>query len=289
MTGYVVEVSPVKVAKTSGKPYFMMEIQTAEKLNRALSFSPSKRRLFNELCADRRGCVINNVKSGKDTLYVNEYSTVVEKKLGFNHYPKVKYMTIGEVINQVPTDAKVNVRGVVLLQEVRSVRVRSEDVNIREGHLVDESSRIKLALWREYCELLENRAVYDLKNLVKMKYSGEIRLQSLHNTTYALSEVQIEEYDPLPVLEDKVLFNATVAAVEAAARNCTECNKPISDGNDKELLVKCGNCCKVMMRTSLKRKKMHYIIINSGENEYDKRKLSCHHEQLQTCFPEKIR
>ena len=44
--------------------------------------------------------------------------------------------------------------------------LKGEDVSIREGYLVDETSRNKLTLWREYCNLLDNRSTYDLKNVV---------------------------------------------------------------------------------------------------------------------------
>ena len=182
ITGYVVDVSTVKVAKSSGKPYFWLEIQTADKIDSALCFSPSKRKLFNELCSERRGCSINNVKAGNHTFYVNDYSTVEEKDLGFVYSTDIDYLTVEQVINQVALDTKVNVRGVVLLQPIHSVRVGDdEDVSIRDGHLVAENASIKLTLWREYCELFEHETTYDFKNLLKMKYSGEIRLQSLYN------------------------------------------------------------------------------------------------------------
>ena len=262
-----------------------MEIQTAQKIDDALCFSPSERRLFNELCADHRGCVIDNVKEGKDIMFINDYSTVVEKELGFSQNPSVEYLSIDQVINSVSVDSKVNVRGVVVLDHVRTVRVQGEDVDIREGYLVDETSRIKLTLWREYCNLFENRSTYNLKNVSKMKYSGEIRLQTLHNTTYLLSDVQIEDYDEILVVEEQVLSNATISSVESSPLHCSECNKPLIPENKEDQLVNCLNCSKVMLHSSLKRKKVHFIIV--GGEGLEKRKLSLHDEQLQLCFPEK--
>ena len=131
-----------------------------------LCFSLAKRRLFNELSAERHGCVINSRKAGKDAICINDYSTVEEKELGFFQDPGVEYMSINDVINQVALDSKVNVRGVVILDQTRTVRAHGEDVSIREGYLVDETSRNKLTLWREYRNLLDNRSTYDLKNVV---------------------------------------------------------------------------------------------------------------------------
>ena len=278
----MVDVSPVKVAK-SGKQYFRLEIQTAKKVDDALCFSPSKRRLFDELCVQRSGCVINNVKKGKDTLYVNDYSTVEKKELGFSQNPAVEYMRIEQVINQVALDSKVNVKGLVILDDVRIVRVHGEDVNIREGHLVDETSRIKITLWREYCDL-ENNTTYNLRNVAKMKYSGEIQLQTLHNTTFSLSSEQIEEYEEIPIVEDVNLSNVSIGSIEASPPYCPECSKPVVHPNKDDLLVTCSNCSKVMLFSNLKRKKSHFIIVGNG---LEKRKMSVHEDLLQVCFPEK--
>ena len=211
----------------------------------------------NELCHERKGCTINNVKSGKDVLYVKDYSTIQEKELGFPQRPDVNYMTVAQVINQVAVDNKVNVRGVVILDEIRNVRVRDEDVSIREGYLVDGNNRIKLTLWREYCDLLENRSTYDLRNLLKMKYSGELRLQSLHNTSYSRSVEQIEDYQGIPVVEGLVLANVKIDSIESSLPLCPKCNKPI-DHDKQKAIVKCGNCLKVVLSSSLKRRKKSF-------------------------------
>ena len=136
-------------------------------------------------------------------------------------------MSINQVINQVALDSKVNVRVVVILDQTRTVRAHGEDVSIREGYLVDETSRIKLTLRREYFHLLDNRSTYDLKNVVKMKYSGEIKLQTLHNTTFSLSRQQIEDYGATPVAEEQVLLDTTISSVEPSPLYCPECNKSV--------------------------------------------------------------
>ena len=112
------------------------------------------------------------------------------------------------------------------------MRVRDEDVSIRDGYLVDGNNRIKLTLWREYCDTLENRSTYDLRNLLKMKYSGEVRLQSLHNTSYSRSVEQIEDYQGIPVVEHLVLANVKIDSIESSLPLCPEFNKPID--HDKQ-------------------------------------------------------
>ena len=120
-----------------------------------------------------------------------------------------------------------------------------------------------------------------MKNVSKIKYSGEIRIQTLHNTTYSLSEVQIHDYVEIPVEEEQVLPNVAVTMVEVVPLQCKECHKPLAQPKKKDdLLVTCNNCSKVMLCASLKRKKVHYINVGG-------RKLSLHDEQLQLCFPEK--
>ena len=112
-------------------------------------------------------------------------------------------MTVSKVLNEMPLDSKVNMREVAILDETRIITTsNNEDIFIHMGHFLDETDNITLTLWREYCPLLKNRVSDDLQNVVKMKYSGEIRLQTC--TTYMVSEEQIEEYN-MPNIYDSRL------------------------------------------------------------------------------------
>ena len=276
--------SPVKTAK-SGKPYFRAEVQGAEKVENVVCFSPSKRRLFNELSFEGKGCIINNVKSAKDCIYVNDYSTVQEKELGFVQNPSVDYLNISQVLNEVPLDNKVHVRGVAVLEEARTVMSNGEEIHIREGFLVDENQKIPLTLWREYCALIDSRTTYNFKNLVKMKYASEIRLQTSHNTSYEISAEQIENYAEIPIILDIDMDAVQFVSIECGGYHCIECKKPVAEDTKEDLVIKCTNCNKVMLIKSLKRKKIHAVFVGEGA---ERLKLYVHEELLQLCFPDKL-
>ena len=79
---------------------------------------------------------------------------------------------------------KVNVRAAIELEETR--HLTGDEVPIRDGHLIDKTGSIKLTLWREYSEI-ESGKTYEFLHLMKLKYAGEVVLQSVNTTTYTVS------------------------------------------------------------------------------------------------------
>ena len=93
------------------------------------------------------------------------------------------YHTLHEVINEVPVDTRVNVRGLVMLSDTKTVIVGQNQVPIREGYIVDETGQMKITLWQEYTGI-ENGKTYDFLQLSKIRYGSQVILQSVHLTSY---------------------------------------------------------------------------------------------------------
>ena len=181
------------MSRTKCKPYFNLDLQMEDKTEPAVCFSPSKKLLMDDLMVNRKGCMLSNVFRSPDnkSIFMNDYSKMVPFELGFDQTMEQNFLSIKKVITEIPINSKVNVSAVAFLKESRAVVVSDEDVPIREGFLADESGFIKLTLWRNYAELTSD-LTYDFKNLLKITYGGEDRLQSIHATTYSLAGEQLD-------------------------------------------------------------------------------------------------
>ena len=156
------------------RDYFNVDIETQTDIRKAICFSPSKRKLFEEAALNRSGCEIQNAHDNADkTLFVSDYSTVKTADLGFPRTNSYKYLTVSEVINEVQVDQKVNVRGLVVLNDTKYVTVAGKnDVPIREGHIIDETASMKITVWREYINI-PNNVTYNFLDLLKVRYGAE--------------------------------------------------------------------------------------------------------------------
>ena len=80
LIGYVLSVSPVKIAKRTNKQYFAMDLETESDIKNVICFSPSKRRLFNDAAVQRTGCKIKKVTQKADESTVFQITLLYMKK-----------------------------------------------------------------------------------------------------------------------------------------------------------------------------------------------------------------
>ena len=210
----------MKSSKRTCQQYFNVDLETENDVKSVVCFSPSKRSLFQSAVETCRGCEIQNVtvKEDESTVFVSEYSTIRNKELGFRRTNEHDYKTVSEVLNEVPVDTQVNVQGALELDLVRFVTVNGEEVPIREGHLVDESGNIKITLWREYTEL-QSGTTYDFLHLIKLRYAGDVVLQTIHTTTYQVSITQLQDYEVPERTNSLSLHDVTVMAIKHSVSN----------------------------------------------------------------------
>lgn len=73
--------SPIKISRKN-KPYFNRNIEDENKIHRAVCFSPSKKRLFDEAHTSEAGISIIDERVGSDgtTLFINDSTKVKEEK-----------------------------------------------------------------------------------------------------------------------------------------------------------------------------------------------------------------
>lgn len=148
LRGYVVNMSPIKLSRKN-KPYFNLHIEDEQKVHQAVCFSPSKKRLFDDVLRKGKGVTICNAHLGVDgsTILINDSTKIKEEQLGFQPNLDIETKLVKEIVNEVPVKNKVNVVGHVLLDEVTKVSVKGQDVPIRNGYICDGTGFSKLPLW----------------------------------------------------------------------------------------------------------------------------------------------
>ena len=282
IAGYVLNVSPIKYAKRTNKPYFNADFETDKRVTDLVCFSPSKRELFAQVATNRGGCEITNANTNDQTIIVSDYSTVRAKELGFTRNSVYTFKTVAEVINEIALDSTINTRGVLALDEVRHLDVSNEKIPIREGFLIDETGSVKITLWREYTRL-EDGVTYDLLKVVKIKYAGEERLQTVHNTMYERSLEQVENYIIPERNQPEVLRDASIIAIEEdSLLLCGICKSTAFPGNKP--LYTCGDCKSTMLTDKLRKKSVKKVTVQNGADRF---KLNCHLQNVSRCFPDK--
>ena len=224
ITGYVLSVSPMKSARKNNRPYFNLDLETENEVINVFCFSPSKRQLFVESANDHTGCEIQNATvKNPTTIFVCDYSTIRAKELGFPRTNTYEFKTVCEVINEVPLNTQVNLHVVVDLTEIRYITVGNDEVPNRDGFIIDNTANMKLTLRREYTTI-ESGQTFDFLRLVKIKYAGEIVLQSINSTSYSTSQHQIENYE-VPERNSSVqLDNVYILAIAVSVSYV--CNLP---------------------------------------------------------------
>ena len=116
ISGYVVELSPVKLARDKKRKYFHFTLKTESSENRTVCFSPEKHRLLSSICDSKGACEIKRFsKSGSnDDIIVNYYSAIKRTKLDFTPSDTMKkFFTVSEMNNESQLYDIVNVVSVV--------------------------------------------------------------------------------------------------------------------------------------------------------------------------------
>ena len=239
-----------------------------EGVHQAVCFSPTKKKLFDEANFNVSGISITGSKVGSNgTILINESTSVKIETLGFQPTFQLPCKTITEIINEVPVKSKTNVIGVVKLDEKTTVSVSGQDVTIRRGHLCDHTGNIKLTLWREYTNLLNNSS-YMFSSLVKTQFNNTIELQSTNSTSVKQVE-DITDFES-PALDVKTTLCTFVGAHFVYNVSCMFCKERIPiDDSDTTKLVTCTGCNGSALLENLPQSKYWTVIVKINDVRID--------------------
>ena len=117
VSGYLSEVTPIKVSKDKKRRYFNFSIQDDDTIHCCVCFSREKHRLFNDINdSSHFGIEIKRFHSSdySNDIIVNDFSSVKKTELNLERKTlQSKFCTVEQVINECVTYDIVDVTGLV--------------------------------------------------------------------------------------------------------------------------------------------------------------------------------
>ena len=127
--GYVLNISPLKKAKTLSKEnkpreYFDMTFQTEEKKVRAVCFSPDKYPRLKKMCSDGSSCEVSRLSMSQNKMdYVVEpHSVVKPATVNFAINKEYDLTSLDQIVNEIPVYSRVTVKVTVVSMKETIVR-----------------------------------------------------------------------------------------------------------------------------------------------------------------------
>ena len=162
--GYVLDISETrqKKLKEDGKRnskeehivYFEMTFQTQNENQRAVCFSPEKRKRLAQLKTDGVSCVISNlIQSNEKEVKLKNNSTVKPKTVAFPKNEDYEYCDIDTVINEIELSRYVNIIvKVIHIEDVQS----SRNLMLQEYLVTDDwENTIPLTMFEDLTQVLK--------------------------------------------------------------------------------------------------------------------------------------
>ena len=177
MSGFVTMVTDLKTPnnkkkKSKSSKYFNIHVITKTGVKeRAVCFSPQKRKLFVEILHSKKeyGCELSNCKrSNQNDLVISEETSVKKAKLDYELVEKdIKLSSISFIINESPLHQLVNVRG-LLFNLGKSEHAIKDGVNynFKKGILKDEQGDlIPVTVFNKVLDEISDRNVYKFTDM----------------------------------------------------------------------------------------------------------------------------
>ena len=177
MLSYIHNVSLLKQSRKTS--YFTAELQTsANHVVRALLFSPKKRTLFSKHQNEKSPVKISKFKistrEGSDII-INNNTAMSPAKVSFSRQ-EICASTLSTIssLQNVSLEQMVNLHSHVWqLSRVKMISSAGRSLKKREGVLIDETNSIKVILWENHVDKLEEGRTYNLRNLQLKESHGD--------------------------------------------------------------------------------------------------------------------
>jgi len=248
--GYIHNVSPLR----NNNSYFDFEVQTKYKTIRAVCFSPKKRKLIdthskNETPVELKKCCLETKYNSED-LVLNDYVQIKE-------FPEVDFQK-----KQLPTNFTISTLKSVSVGQLVTIKAKvvakspaqqitsySGQLSLVEAQVIDYTGCIKVVLWEEFQNNVEQEKTY-IFNTLRLKKncsSNEIYLNTAKGdkTTITPTEpFQVPLAIPVSMYESNTpTREAEILAVEKLNSyfSCFKCQRKVQTAPHSSI-VKCSNC-----------------------------------------------
>ena len=267
--GYVHNVSPI--GQGQSKKYFDFRLQTENDVIRAVCFSPSKRKAFDEASMKKSPVKIKRFLPDR-----NEDSTdiLMNEKVVIQELPSIDFerkelvpeeLNIAKLSSIMPEQIIDLKAKVINLQKSGKIRTNSDNpLCKREGLLLDPSGSIKIVLWESDTEKIEEGQTYMFKSLrlKKNRLTGDLYVNpakdiSAISTTEEFPPNSLTPPQSIPVELVTSIISGEIIGINNSSLNfcCFKCNKPVEAS--KRTIVYCENCN--MKQKFQKCKKQWYV------------------------------
>ena len=253
VSGYLSEVTPIKVSKDKKRRYFNFSIQNDDTLHRGVCFSPEKHRLLNDIINDssHSGIEIKRFRSSDNNndIIVNDFSSVKKTELNFERKTlQSKVFTIEQVITECTIYDTVDVTGLVYnLQPEAEHEKDGEPLRIRKGMIKDETGSIEIIHFSSLVDEVSNNTSYDFKKMRVQKYMNDRILKSTETTKVSknddvaifVTDEELSAFSHEKTVKAKVV--STDLKTLAQTYLCPARSAPVSINNPVAWCEKCDN------------------------------------------------
>ena len=253
VSGYLSEVTLIKVSKDKKRRYFNFSIQNDDTLHRGVCFSPEKYRLFNNIINDssHSGIEIKSFRSNDNNndIIVNDFSSVKKTELNFERKTlQSKIFTTEQVINECAIYDIVDITGLVYNLQTETEHAKDgKPLRIRKGMIKDETGSIEIVLFSSSVDEVSNSTSYDFKRMRVQQFMNDRILKSTETVKISknddvaifVTDEELRAFSYEKTVKAKVV--STDLKTLAQTYSCPVCSAPVSIKNSVAWCEKCDN------------------------------------------------
>lgn len=265
LLGYISNMTPMIASGSKKYMYFNCHIHTKSQKKRAVFFSPEKKILMARFQEQKSPVKISkfkiNFSSPTQDIIINQDTEITQTELNGESafipvsVPTASITTLESLANAVPEQLITIKAKVFTLGLVKKIITRNkQELNKRDGILVDPTGQINIVLWQEQVNSIEEGQTYVFKHIkVKDNQYGERYVKPPKNSSTYSATVSRQHEEPLPdvnVLPDTIMqTDAIICGVKYVTifNACFACNARIIEKNGQASCTKCRMSVKLQL------------------------------------------
>lgn len=277
--------------KNQKRKYFDFTLNTEEKQERTVCFSPEKHTLVNRIFQQHSGCEIKKFKrSDSNDVLITDFSSVRQFTPDFEKPThELVYKNIEAISNECPLYNIVNVVGIIFdIGPIQTCEKDGKPLKFRKATISDDTGTVPITLFSDISEKsLKDKQCYAFTNMRIAKYLSQRLLKSTQFTTVDLEDrkrVKLGDKDLIDHSKTSVV--GIIASVDMKSFQtkyvCINCKHSLDASNEDEGMITCGNCDNMLLMDQCKVLSKVCFTLLTDHNE--KIKYDCNHEILEDCF-----
>lgn len=254
--------SPVK--QSDQCKYFRCELQTESGVSKAVCYAPERKTTFDMLRQQKSPVKIKKYsisnKFNTEDVQISRYTDVLpltdDTEMGFT-YKEVDTITTISSVADVTSGQLVSVKGKVLhLTSQKKVVYPDKVLQKQECYIVDPTGQIKVTLWEDYTDQVEQGKTYNFRMFRLRKMGQDRSLNTPKDDDRCVISETTEFQEPLPTLQDVSLTNtkemtAEILGVHSVTRSygCCACKRKVNVSANGKLAQCTNESCRMTQKS----------------------------------------